>query len=612
MDDAENSVGDYRLRITGPGNCGPSVFYSNISNVTLSDPLDNISIAQVGTSVGKDLTHTCFGDNVSLNTSVSGTVFGYRWQRDAGQGFVDLSPAQYPSAHTPTLNLFNADPNESGKYRCKILGSASCGTAERFTDPIEVTIWPYFVLDQQPESKTLCIGDDSFIRVNITGVVYNYQWYKDGIKMTASDNPNFDKPVLYINDATFEQAGVYTCEVNAEDCFGKYSFMSEPASIYVATSTEITNEPFTQAVIEGDNVTFRVRAHVNGAPEGIKPEVQWFKGNTALVDGGRFIGTKSDVLMIRNVQAADFGEDYKVVVTGNCGFDEARGFGIIKGEIQITEQPQSVDACQDEHIILSVRANTNIPNANLTYQWYRNGAPINDGNGIMGSNTHDLHINPAEKSLSGTYYCLVKNIGSVTGLTTVDAVVNIENKAEIISQPESSVTLKTGEVLALTIDAIGNDLSYQWYFNETAIDGENQNTLMIYDVKEENTGMYYVAVTNSCGTVKSTESNVIVTTTTSDVKDMSTMNGYSLGTPTPNPVNAQSTIGFEIPKLSNVKISIINELGSEVAILVDETKGEGVYSININVDKLNISSGVYNVVLKSNGVMLVQRLVVIK
>ncbi len=611
MEDAENSVGDYRLKISGPGNCGPSVLYSDISSVTLSDPLDNISIAQVEQSAGKDLTHTCFGDYITLQTSVTGTIFGYRWQRDAGQGFVDLSPAQYPSAHTPTLYINNADPNESGSYRCKILGSASCGTAERFTDAIPIRVWPYFSLDQQPESKTLCIGENSFIRVNITGVVYNYQWYKDGVKMTAADNPYYDKPVLYIDKANFDHDGEYTCKVEAEDCFGYISLTSEPASVYVVTGTEITNAPFTQAVIEGDNVTFRLRAHVNGAPEGTKPEVQWYKGNTPLVDGPRFAGTKSDVLMIRNVQAADFGEDYRVVVQGKCGLDEARNFGIIKGTIQITEQPQNVDACQDEHIILSVRANTNIPEAVITYQWYRDGIKLSDAGNITGTNSQDLHLNPADKYLSGSYYCLVKPQGSVTGLATVDAIVRIENKAEITSQPTASVSLKVDETLALTVEAVGNDLTYQWYFNDTPIDGEDQSTLMIYNMKEENSGKYYVAITNSCGTINSIVSDVLVVPTATDVDD-NNLSSLSLGVPTPNPANSNAEVTFNLPLNTNAKLVLVNSIGEEVAVLLDAIANEGANNLMINVEKFNLNSGVYNLVLKVNGAVVSQRFVIVR
>lgn len=606
-----NEVGEYRLKVTGPGNCGSAVVYSDVAQVTLSEPLANISIEQYGKSAGKVLTHTCFGDNVSLKTNVDGTIFAFRWQRDAGQGFVDLSGAQYPSAYTPILEINNADPNESGVYRCKILGSASCGTAERFTDPIKVTIWPYFVLDQQPESRILCEGENSFIRVNVTGVVYSYHWYKDGVALTAKESEYWNKPVLYINNASFDQSGTYTCQVEAEDCFGHLSFMSEPASVYVITGTDITKAPFTQSVILGNDINFRVRAHVNGAPKDFKPTVQWYKGNEPLKDGGRFIGTKSDMLMIKNVQSSDLGEDYRVVVTGHCGSAESKDFGIIKGEIQITEQPQSVKACQYEDITLSVKAEVNIPNTQLEYNWYKEGILVTEGNGYTGTNTPNLHINSVNESHAGNYYALVKPVGTLVGITTVDAIIEVTNKAEIIEQPEDNITLRPGEALTLQVEAIGTEIEYQWYFNDVAINDANENTLIIYNTREENSGKYYVIVSNSCGEVKSNVSNVTVTTTTTDVKAV-VASKYELGVPMPNPANNLTNISYTIPQTSRVKIALINELGSEVAVLQEGTINEGSYTLMMNIEQLNLTSGVYNIVLNSSGVMLTQKIIIIK
>ncbi|MDT3739785.1 MAG: right-handed parallel beta-helix repeat-containing protein [Candidatus Kapabacteria bacterium] len=604
-------VGYYRLKVTGPGNCGPAVIYSDEAYVSLSDPLANVAIHQVGSSEGRDLRYLCVSQPLDLNTTVDGTVFGYRWQRDAGNGFIDLPPAQYPSALTATFHIDNTNPLESGIYRAKILGSAACGTAVAYTEPIAVRIWPYFFLDQQPDSKTLCVGESSFIRINTSGYVHSYQWFKDGVMLTAKETPNYNQPVLYFNNAQFEDAGFYQCRVQAEDCFGFLDFMSEEASVYVVTGTDITQNPFTQAIMVGGDVQMRVTAHVNGTPENYKPDVQWYRGDVPMVDGGRFIGTKSDRLMIHNVQESDFGEDYRVVVTGHCGFAEASNFGLLKGEIIITEQPESIDGCQDDEITLSVRANTTMPGEYLTYQWYKNGQILNDGNGITGSTENNLVISQAKSSHSGNYYAIVKTSNSVIGLSTVEATVRIEAKPIITVEPEENVMLTVGDVLALTVEAVGDNLMYQWYFEGTPIADEDLNTLMIYDVTESNSGKYYVEISNSCGLVKSVVSNVIVTTTASDVIEVAE-SGYSLGIATPNPAQTVSGVSYVTPAQSHVKITLINELGAEAAVLTDAIMNAGQHNLNINVEKLNLTSGIYSIVMKSSGVMISQRLVVIR
>ncbi|MBX3042102.1 MAG: immunoglobulin domain-containing protein [Candidatus Kapabacteria bacterium] len=604
-------VGRYRLRVMGPGNCGPATIWTEAAMVTRSEPLQNVNLHQIEKSAGKELASTCVDEDITLSVTDEGTVFGYVWQKDAGNGFVDLSLAQYPTARNPILRIPGSTPAESGVYRCKVLGSASCGTAEVFSQEVVIKIWPYFSLDQQPESKTLCEGENSFIRINISGVVYSYQWYKDGVMITSKESPYYNKPVFYLTDSKFEDGGVYQCRVQAEDCFGFLDFMSEEASIYVSTGTEITVPPMTQAVVPGSDVTFRVRAHVNGTPEGYVPEVQWYKGNQPLVEGGRFIGTKSDRLSIARVSELDFGEDYRVVVTGHCGSDEASLFGLIKGVVTIVEQPVNTDACEDEAVILTVRAETTVPNGFLTYQWFKEGIAINDGNGITGTKTNQLVISPAKPNNSGNYYCLVKEGNSVTGMATVEASVTVSPKPRISSQPDANVTIETGGVLALTVEVEGIELEYQWYFDGAAIEGEDTNTLMIYDVKEENAGKYWVEITNNCGSVSSVVCDVIITTSNTDVKEVAA-HGYSLGVAVPNPVNGSSNLEFSTPAESQVNITLVNSLGAEIAVLVNGVVAEGNHNITLNAEKLNLVSGIYSVVLKSNGVMLTQRVVVVR
>ena len=604
-------VGDYRVRITGPGNCGPAIVYTNAASVTISDPLHSVNLHQIEQSENKDLHYTCVDEDITLNVTHEGTVFGYRWQINTGAGFIDLSPSQYPSAHTPTLRINGSNPSESGIYRVKVLGSASCGTAEVFSQEVDIRIWPYFSLDEQPQSKVLCEGENSFIRVNVSGIVYSYQWFKDGLMLTATESQYYNKPVFYFDDVNFEDGGIYQCRVQAEDCFGFVDFMSDEASLYVVTGTDITEPPMTQAVVPGGTVNFRVRAHVNGTPENYNPQVQWYRGDMPLLEGDRFIGTKSDKLSIVNVQESDFREDYKVVVTGHCGSAEASTFGILKGEITIVEQPKDADVCEDENVILNVRAESTVQDGYFTYQWFKDGLAINDGNGIFGTQSITLVISMAKPEHSGNYYCLIKQGSSVTGILTIEAMVTVSPKPVIISQPEASVTIETGGVLALMVEAEGTDLAYQWYFDGVAITDEDTNTLMIYNVKEENAGKYYVEITNNCGIVQSIVTDVIVTTTTTDVTEV-TSHGFSLGNATPNPVNGSSYIQYVTPAESQVRIAIVNNLGAEIAVLVDSQVGSGTHNLGINAQELNLTSGVYSIVLKSSGVMLTQRLIVVR
>ena len=73
--------------------------------------------------------------------------------------------------------------------------------------------------------------------------------------------------------------------------------------------------------------------------------------------------------------------------------------------------------------------------------------------------------------------------------------------------------------------------------------------------------------------------------------DWSPFTTYKLEQNYPNPFNPTTTIGFGITERGNVKLSVLNILGEEIKILLNEEKDAGYYSIDFNGNDL--SSGVY-------------------
>ncbi len=68
-------------------------------------------------------------------------------------------------------------------------------------------------------------------------------------------------------------------------------------------------------------------------------------------------------------------------------------------------------------------------------------------------------------------------------------------------------------------------------------------------------------------------------TLTSVNDNFTTISEYRLNQNYPNPFNPETTISFVIPATSNVSLKVFNILGKEVAILVNETKNAGNYSV---------------------------------
>lgn len=96
-----------------------------------------------------------------------------------------------------------------------------------------------------------------------------------------------------------------------------------------------------------------------------------------------------------------------------------------------------------------------------------------------------------------------------------------------------------------------------------------------------------------------------------DVKEKAiTLPTIYLGQNYPNPFNPSTTIGYSIPKESNVSLIIYNTLGQKVRELVNEVKPQGNY--NIVFDGSGLSSGLYFYTLNSGGFNQTKKLILIK
>jgi hypothetical protein len=85
---------------------------------------------------------------------------------------------------------------------------------------------------------------------------------------------------------------------------------------------------------------------------------------------------------------------------------------------------------------------------------------------------------------------------------------------------------------------------------------------------------------------------------------------YRLEQNYPNPFNPNTTIVFEIPVSSHVKIIVYNSLGETVRILQNKYLSPGSYKLNFNAG--NLASGVYYYQLISEGKIFTKKLLLIK
>lgn len=92
--------------------------------------------------------------------------------------------------------------------------------------------------------------------------------------------------------------------------------------------------------------------------------------------------------------------------------------------------------------------------------------------------------------------------------------------------------------------------------------------------------------------------------------DLGAPTKYELAQNFPNPFNPTTAISFTLPETGNVRLTVFNLLGQEVATLVNEVKEAGMHIINFNAEGLN--SGVYIYRIESGSFNEVRKMTLIK
>lgn len=95
-----------------------------------------------------------------------------------------------------------------------------------------------------------------------------------------------------------------------------------------------------------------------------------------------------------------------------------------------------------------------------------------------------------------------------------------------------------------------------------------------------------------------------------NVNDVYENNSYTLKQNYPNPFNPETNILYQIKERGLVQIKVYDILGKEVAILLNEEKEKGNYSISFN--GINFSSGVYIYSLRVNDYIQNRKMILIK
>jgi hypothetical protein len=501
--------GSYSVIVT---NFGGSVTSSNAVLTVQASPLITVQpITNQSIAVGSNATFTV--------TAIGTQPLSYQWQV-GGTNLVNGTVKNGPTisgATTTNLTIKNAQTTNNGSYTVivtNIAGSVTSSNALLTVTNIPPTI------TKQPTNQAVGVGTTVKLAVTATGTApLSYQWQADGINLLNGTNLVNGVSVitsgatttnLTISKVQTNNSGNYTVIVTN---FGG-SVTSSNALLTVASSPVIEVQPMNQTVAVGTTVTNAVKA-IGTAPL----SYQWWVDGTNLVkNGGGITGATTNKLIIRQAQTTNSGT-YTVIVTNIAGsVTSSNALLTVASSPVIVMQPTPTNQAMavGDTATFTVAAVGIKP---LRYQWQINGTNLvdggpTDGPTISGATTTNLTISKVQTTNSGSYTVIVTNIaGSVT---SSNALLTVTNIATVFTLQPTNQTVVVGSTVTFSVDGtVQLPFFLQWLKDGTnladggRISGATNATLVISNVQTNDSGTYWIVVSNAWGSLAS--SNAILT-----------------------------------------------------------------------------------------------------
>lgn len=484
-------------------------------------------------------------------------------------------------------------------------------------------IQPEVIIDANPDEVIGCIGSTNMtfgVSAYVTlGAETQYQWYKDGMPI-----PGATETIYQLGALDYSMSGLYWCVVSGTG--GATPIATEKAALYTLTEPEIDDHPQTAMTEVGGIATFNVSAHVRHLPPNWNYDYQWYffdgTNTITLQDNDRIEGSRSSQLTIRKITSADFNTNtyYTARVIGKCGevtsvqarIEEAvyEDYGL-----EITEQPMFASVvCPGEDIEINVEGQPLGTSTDLTYQWYKDGAALMDGDNVFGSASNSLRVAEATADDAGIYWVVLTELPGNNTLKSVEVPISFAPET-VINDYTYPEMVEAGAMYEITWDVDGAEpLEVTLYLEGEIVNvsSEKVGTWVVAEADETNTGNFDIEVSAACGSPVLDIFAVILEEGGTPSSVPTALGINKLYDPMPNPVSNIANIYFEMKDPGSATLELMNQSGQTIATIVDGYRAAGLQNIEINADQLRLSSGMYYLVLRTGRYVGYSKLSIVK
>ncbi len=480
---SDSDAGTYSVVLT---NSDGSVTSSNAALTVIDPPVITVQPANL---------LVLPGTNVAFGVSLTGTApLRYQWRFNE-TNLLNATNAIYPIPSVGT--------NNAGNYAVVITNGAGSATSSNATLTVVLS----------PKSQTNYAGTTAtFTATAFSPESLNYQWQKNGTSLMEggrlSGTTNSTLTITSVSDA---DAASYSAVVS--DAYA--SVTTSNAVLTVNDLPFIALQPQSQTVLAGSNVTFNVTVY--GAPPFV---FQWYFDGTAI--GAPATGTTFSSCSLTDVGTNQAGSYVVQVVNGYGTVTSSNAvLAVVTLPPTIVTQPASRTNNAGTTATFSVVASSLSP---LSYQWREDGTNLLNAGRISGATNSTLTITSVSDSDAGVYSVIVTNLAG--GATSSNATLTVIDPPSITVQPIGQ-RVRLGGSAPFSVSVSGTvPFGYHWRFNGGSILNATNAAYVIEAVGATNTGNYSVVVTNSAGSV--TSSNAFLTVIVPPTLALQLWAGYPL------------------------------------------------------------------------------------
>uniref|UniRef100_A0A8C1MDH3 Ig-like domain-containing protein n=1 Tax=Cyprinus carpio TaxID=7962 RepID=A0A8C1MDH3_CYPCA len=416
-------------------------------------------------------------EKVTLKCSVDeeSNKWGYEWFKNGGL----VKRDENISFSGNTLSISSAKASHSGQYTCRGKHLTRTSVTTRETGAVQLHIQdkkPKPTITKHEWFEFFYTEERVHLKCNMTGVGWEYKWYKDLNLWIAN-------PELTINAVSLNDAGDYYCKAQR----GDFSVDSETLQVRVQKPPEPQIQSNWTEAFPGEKVS--LQCVIQGVPENWN--YMWFKNSSKIFSSGE-TNITGNTLILSVKSSHDGAYMCQAELQGRNVMTTKSTPHLItvhgsQPTILLQQDPSHPEIYTGEQVKLtcSIQEKT----SKWQYFWQKDSQQVNTDNNPI------YTIQNATCSQQGNYTCQVRR-GEMTYTKSTILTIREPPKPNLSIESEWYMFYQTEKVtLKCSVDEESNKWGYEWFKNGGLVKRDENisfsgNTLSISSAKASHSGQY--------------------------------------------------------------------------------------------------------------------------